>query len=75
MGNRLSKGAEELSKCWIFGGLAFRGAFLSGVLAVLMVRSVDIAVPIVVLLTVPCAGVPFMRLNGKCRLTLDSRLT
>lgn len=41
-----------------FGELACVGAFLGGVLAMLVTRPLDINFPILVLLTMWCAGIP-----------------
>ncbi len=46
---------------------AILGAFLARVLAGLMAKRVEIEPPIVVLLTIWCAGAPIMKLNGKYR--------
>ena len=43
-------------------------AFLAGVLAALMARSVEIEAPIVVLLRLWLAGAPIMKSNEKCQM-------
>ena len=57
--NRLLKTGSQCTE------LACLGAFLAGVLAALMARSVEIEPPILVLSTVWRAGAPIMKLNGK----------
>lgn len=66
-GNRQSRYVERLPKYWIFGKLACLGAFLGVVSAILVTRRLEIEAPILVLLTVLCAGVQIMTLNGKSR--------
>ena len=63
----IKRGLEN-SVGWI-GTISQLGAFLAGVLAVLMARTVEIEPPAVVSLTVWRAGAPIMKLNGKSRLT------
>jgi hypothetical protein len=50
--NRWSRCVVEVSRCYVLRALAWVGAFPPGVLAVLMARSVEIALPMVVSLTV-----------------------
>jgi hypothetical protein len=59
---------QETVKILGFPRISVYWGFLAGVLAMLVIRRVGIAVPIVVLLTVWCVGVPIMTLNGKSRI-------
>ena len=53
-----------------FGELGCLRAFLKGFRTLLMVKRVEIEVPIVVLLTVRCAGGVIMMLNRECRIVM-----
>ena len=57
------------------GGLPCLGFFLAGVLAVLMATCVEIAIAIVVLLTMWRAGAPTMKSNGKSRPQSSTRIS
>jgi hypothetical protein len=52
---------QSVPKSWIFCRLAYFAAFLIGVWAILVVGSVEIAVPIVILLIMWQAGAPIMK--------------
>jgi hypothetical protein len=55
----------------MFGELACLGAFLTGVLTMLVTRRAEIEAPNVVLLTVSRVGVPIVRSYGKSRITTN----
>jgi hypothetical protein len=65
--NRWSRCVAKVPRILDFSELACLGAFLARVLAGLMAKRVEIEPPIVVLLTMWCAGAPIMKLNGKSR--------
>ena len=68
MRDRWSRCVEKVPEWCIFSRLACLGTFGAGLLAVSMARSVEMAVPIGVSLTMWRAGAPIMKSNGKSRM-------
>ena len=65
--NHRSRCVEKTPEYWILGDLTRLEAVLAPVLTELMARGVEIEPLLGVLLTVACAGVRIMKLDGKSR--------